>query len=824
LKVLNNKEIEIKKAARLCYNNKNFDKAFEILKQLGSDGFIYFALHPDKKKKRDSWFRNQSFFKNIMSDEEFLDDIFQSKYFDQMIHSYYTGKDYSFEFELQFAKKYPEKFVQSVRVNQSFLDNDRLKFYSKVNLPEELKIHQTVWQFLKNRENNIWLDSKNLLERITELSVEEILVNIILWLEEFRFNDNSAHTLAILANSYSTSITLILEATLGEKSHAISSDTFFQIYIKYLFRKKIDNNIREYLNKVSDWECFKHDTLYPYCYDSTIKPYIKNGNIYFGRSPEDYYKWELDGKRYEINKIKYSLDAEELVNVLISKNILNIPKGKDEDHFHKNLILNIHLQQIGLFLNDLKIDYLVFGGKNISVRNLFTPLFSFTYNRNIRYEHSLQNFNSNSSDVFDSLKEMQLESFESNILNLPYFLMSEIDYIKHINNSISNESEKYPEELIDLFSYTINNGHSRNTKYYDVWKKPFIKLRDKLFCPMLIFATNDWFYAFVQASLENYSNPFAIGQRKNSATEMEKYLTELFRNKKMNANLVSDEQANKIDGDVDLIVSEGDVSLLIQLKRTAFRLDLKEAYLESVNSERKAINQLNDAERFLLKNNTIKIGKIVRKWIVTTSFENISSIIDGCYKINYFDLISALSDPDIKSLNTLIIYCENDYRIRKIFKYSSDPFVNLIFKSMNLPLPLRDPSAYNEKVCVIEKDNKIEQLFDKAKNADKKGKKKTAVKILDQCFRLNPNDYELWSYQANIYADMKEYKNSFLCFEKALSLIPDDPFILRNYALALIESGDKNSGLKIIEELVKKYWFVNFNLDYIPDVSGGAEN
>ena len=117
-----------------------------------------------------------------------------------------------------------------------------------------------------------------------------------------------------------------------------------------------------------------------------------------------------------------------------------------------------------------------------------------------------------------------------------------------------------------------------------------------------------------------------------------------------------------MDGDIDIIVEQDNTVLLIQLKRTYLLLTPKDVYYESIMIDRKAAQQLNDAEVWLNKPNDIYSmeGKKVFKWIVTTSYEGVLSDVNGCCKVNYFDLLATIRHRKPSSLLQLIANINDD--------------------------------------------------------------------------------------------------------------------------------------------------------------------
>ncbi len=112
-------------------------------------------------------------------------------------------------------------------------------------------------------------------------------------------------------------------------------------------------------------------------------------------------------------------------------------------------------------------------------------------------------------------------------------------------------------------------------------------------------------------------------------------------------------------------------------------------------------------------------------------------------------------------------------------------------------VPLSDPGA--NKQLLLTDDNrwqKYHPLFNKGIDLGQKGKIDEAIETLVLYAKENPAGYQAWSTLANYYADIKDFPNSFFCFEKAKEIIPEDPYILRNYAFALRASG--REGFSII--------------------------
>lgn len=393
--------------------------------------------------------------------------------------------------------------------------------------------------------------------------------------------------------------------------------------------------------------------------------------------------------------------------------------------------------------------------------------------------------------------------------NYPFLLMSNDEY-SDINSRVC--SIMSTKDIINLFSFGIDKSKEFNRFNigYSVWDKPFIRIGDKLFCPMMFFANNDWFYAFAQAGIKNLNHDSNVGERKRTSELMEQSLGDRLSEKGWAVKVINNKDANKINGDVDVIVEDESASILIQLKRTYFRLNDKDIYYESLYPDGKASQQLNDAEAFLkLDNEVHKLKHDPLKWIVTTSYENVLSEINGCTKVNYFDLLNVIKDSKVTKLIDLIDFITKDKLIKSIIVQREKQQGSISLSDLSSPISLVDSQIYREAIFRENKDTlDYNKLYNNALSLSEDSKKKEAIELMKKCIELNPNDIIVYSALANIYADIKDYTNAYFLFEKALKILPNDPFIMRNYAITLKESGKYYESLEFLLGLYEMYPFV----------------
>ena len=247
---------------------------------------------------------------------------------------------------------------------------------------------------------------------------------------------------------------------------------------------------------------------------------------------------------------------------------------------------------------------------------------------------------------------------------------------------------------------------------------------------------------------------------------------------------------NRDEGDVDIYLEDNTGQILIQFKRNKLRTELSEIIIEK-KSDKKATKQLNDA-LLTFKSNPSKyplnnpIQENVKKWVISTSHEWIGMIDEDVRKVNYFDVLELINSRQIRTVRQLIEHVEND---RLLFNY--------VKKN---PIQIFKPVAYVLGMDLSTENDKNIEAYNHALELDKNSKKKEAIKKLINCLELSPNDPSINGAIANIYADLRQWNDANNHFEKALKILPQDPFINRNYGMAQLKQGKRVLGLKRLLE------------------------
>jgi hypothetical protein len=811
--------------AKSAFDKGDYPLAFLTLWKVGVDGFVSYAQREDSKLRckanqsglKCNWFiHSQSakfFWEEFILNEIVFNAIFNSESADQLLHNYFTKyKQHVLELEVRLAEKFPQLFIKAIRVNQVFLNAHSIEGIKSILIESKFQVHQGLWRKLFEVEISYWSDIENKLQAILPFNLNDILSHCIIWLETKRFNDNSKHSLHHLARVYSFFIELVLN-TSPEKKKELSEEDLFSKQFLNVFgainsKKSLNegNAITKLLISISNWINFEEAVISPYSFDLNIEPVQVNELLYLCSTPEATYKWLINGVRYEVNQLIYNLKGNEIIDHLEEKNYTKIP-GKKELDIQLNRDLAGSKWASILLLKDLACNSFQIGNKTIEVEKILNPLLTISFNKRSRYEYNLAIHSETSQNWSEAFIKVWQQAILTDIRQEPFFLMRKCEYKKLNIDATPHMKEDHTEDIVQLFSYEFiqNNKFNRFQQKYNIWQKPFMKIGDFLFCPIMFLGNNIWFYSFAQAALLQKF-------QRSETQEMENHLGELIRGKGWNVKVINDKEAGELVGDVDIFVEDNNTLLFIQLKRTYFRLNLKDAYFDEVNVDTKAAKQLNEAEKYLRQPNHIyEIKDKPTKWILSTSFENIGNIINECHKINYFEFLNALNNPEIKRLKDLIDDLESDRYLKTYVKFASEPEfpleLTMMIQEIVSPLENIKSSDYKQPLFSDDesKTEKYNSLFNNSIDLNYQGRIIEALELLEKCISINPNDGDVFGTMADILANLKVFDLSYITFNKALELLPNDPIISRNYSLALLEGRHFFDGLSLAIQLYEKF-------------------
>ena len=717
----------------------------------------------------------------------------------EYLHDYFRnfkGNPIS-DFECELAKLHPEIYVNAIRNNEVFLNENHIEFLlSEDLLPEPYRIHQKVWGKFHDEEKVLWEAIQKEMDGLKSHPLADILIHCVIQLEVMRFEQpGTRQNIEHLASIYSFFVEYLLKE---HKAETLKMDTgsfwamFFKVFTEQM---KVEKNITsQILQAISIWEKQRF-VIHSYCYEN-YKLTEEEGVLYLFSTAKEFYKWKLDGSRYHINTFYYWIRGGQFVDYA-EKEHKYFVRGDNEEAKEFNRRITVKEWAILPMLSDMGMHTLNFvdrGRKNktVPVFNVFMSLHGYSSNREDRYADELLRISNEGENWYSAyFKLLTNSTLVKKIENEPYFLHTLEKYGQINANVIEGQYDNPTDEIVRLFSFkqelkrkdrkNTTRSFDRHNLRYNVWNKPFIKLGKYLFCPMSFFSCNTWYYSFPQAIMRN---------DKEETTKMEETLGERFGEKKgWDVKVIDqrtlDREIRYYDGkgDVDIIVADAETILFIQLKRTKFRLSQKAAFNEFIMVDKKAARQLNEIEEFFRTEQSKNVfdisGKKLVKWIVTTSYENIGKNIDGCKKVNYFDIQHQLFNDEISKLSDLICRVEDDEILKKTYKMLfSDNFdadcSNVLSSMTDLPISIF-PSEHHR----INLDIPVEQ------NSD----------ILLR--KLHQKAFES--------IDLGAYEEALSIFEEALEIRPNDPETTMNYSEALFKVGRNFKGLMKLLELQEMF-------------------
>lgn len=791
----------------------DYRQAAKLLWEIGAVEFLNYSCNRNNRK-RIYWFNNKEFadlfWKEFALQEQVWTGMIESGEIDFFLYLYYTESGVqSVAFETRLAKEHPEIFIKAVRTNHAFLQEDRVSLLCTVLLEDKYKIHQEVWQHFSSKELNTWREIDMHANKLDTVTPETILIECIIWMENSRLHNNEPLWMEHLSGVYNLFIQLLFKQYPGKWTTIKKEKNFLLDFIKACGEKIHQEEnpkaaiIVQLLEKISAWVNLRDVFLWPYCYDLNTNPVQEQEQVLLCSSPEDFYKWQVNGARYKLNELRYRLRGMETTDALEEENTGYIPGATGElKEINRNLADVNHM--ISALLDDLHCNKIMINGNDIETNKLVVPLIGHSFNREFRYLNGLAKYYQLYHSFEKAFIQLSIEAVKNDISNDPYILMHAKEFYTLYKNVDSEFEENDMQVLLKFFTYAKDKADfDRFNLGFNVIKRPFIPIGDYYFCPVMFFAGNSWFYSFAQAALSQKAE-------REETRKMEQHLANMFSGKGWAVK--SENEIMLRSGDIDIAVSDNDCSLLIQLKRTAFRPDLQAAYYEKITSDYKAAQQLNDALNSLKESsNSIEEKKKVTRWIVSTSFEQIGNHVNGCNKINYFDLLYTLQYCSIARLTDFIRFIEYDQPLFSFFenikKHESklagmqfldklpDYFPRFETKEYRLPLFSTDDDFTKNYITQLNESFRLE----------KSGNREKAIELLTDCISRKPGDGEAYAAYAKIMADNHLFSEAFPLFEKALLLLPNDPHITRNYSIALMQSGDVYGGLKKLALLYHRY-------------------
>lgn len=819
-------ELQIKENAQEAFKTQDYPKAFYTLWKLGVDGFLEFSQREDYRTKKFNWlaknwkrknYNGYNYFWNtFVLQKDFFRACFTSRRPVELLYNYYSKTNiFNETLEVRLAKEYPDLFIEAIRKNEVFFKVDRIDFLLKEDLLiEEHQIHQDVWESFQIEEAQIWKQIELIILEIEKHPLERILFFTVKYFETNNFEANfEVINQAVLADIYSFFIDLILRNQ-KIKQENLSSEQFAMDFVQNVYESKyieLNDLVFKILNLITHRQNISSRFFQPYCFNAKFQPKIIYESLHFHESPESNYQWNIDELRYKVSEQAYHEKGASIVETQLQNGATILSKKKE--NYQDNKELTYRLQATIETLKDLELTnfYLKKGrdkATTVEIEKIIKPLFAYAYNRYIKYYKVLKDIKSANSSIINNWEKAHLYLTTTNTESslFPFIYSTKQEYIDLNNKADSCFENETGMQVLDQFGFNRLKLYpfNRFNIKYSVINEPFILLGDYIFSPVLFFVNFSSSNVYINSLLKN--------NNRKTAEKVELILNNLLEKHDFNVKYPTKTEVSLIDGDADLILFDEENVLLMQIKRTNLRLDYKSQYNELINTDIKATNQLNNAEKYFSNENPVfkTENRKVTKWIVSNSFEKVNTNINDCLKVNYLDIVNFLSNNvgmTFKTLPDFISFFETDSYFTTIAKplIENDDMYKKMFSLTNI-----DSRNLLWKDFDSNKGEKYRHFYEKGIALNKKKENKNAIKALKKCLELENEDVEVHGAIANIYADLKNYDKAVLHYKKALKIIPNNPFVIRNYAITLRDSGNNNF-LEIYSQITKNYPFLNMS-------------
>ncbi len=810
-------EKTLRNQANQYFSNKEYCLAFETILGLEQDDAVRIL-------KSIEWFNNPDFCYSISQNPPLLNNLLSIQRVDEILYSHFnqclycTDTSKFKEFHRQIAICNPIIFIKLVRVTQAFLKSPWCKFYFSLELPVRLQPHQKIWEFIHQREMELWRDVETGLTNLVEskITIDAVLVEFVIAIELAYCKNRSTEHIQHLSRVYNVFLPFYLFEYKSKGKWVVpSQQNLVAAFLRRLDSKgNVAPEVDLLMGSIQRWVQFTESFINPYCFDLRIEPFECSGAIGYHQDPMDYYRWKLDGRRYDINRFDFELEGQFQFDTDLKKGLFPINPTWKESNFNYQTKCHIQTRAVECFLHELALDRFPDKTGLDSIR-FYHPLVAAS--NMFKWFHDRIDIQRPIGEEWFHItkEEYKRKPNHLGIDNVPFlYLTSKQLYDAHNGQSVLiGDNKRSADELCQPFTFQVSKSPiNRFELLYDVYKKPFFKLDEYLFCPVLFFANNDWFYSFAQTALERLDNEQNSQLRKSTAQSMERRLADAFEACGFESKVYRESEFTNKEMDVDVHISDGQETILLQLKRTKFRLSIKDTYFERINVDNKASRQLNKAHRYLDDKKDIAVyNKKVHKWIVTTSYENLLSKTDDCLKVNYSDLLllaTYFKENKIDSIRQIVDFVESDFKVKNAIL---NPIYNL--SMIDLPLSLDYPSVYLNRILAIDHEaNRDHQLFNQAIDAVQRGDRKQAEQLLKECIKEQPNDFEAICELANVLSDNGKHEEAVRFFKKAMVLVPNDPYLIRNFCIALKAANMEELAFALVNKLMEDYWFVDLEL------------
>lgn len=564
------------------------------------------------------------------------------------------------EFHDVLLREYPDRFIDSLRLNFQFLEAKEETVVEKLlsqllsNKNERVRTNALFISYCRVQREQYTKQLCHLTEKLGALSFSELLCHLCLWYESKRVPLVALKLEGVdVSGEQQTFMSCIDEAIQNFEftqddiqQHSNDEEAANKELVGVIASWISGCEIRGHIEELMDWILrFRH-------YEGAVL-----NNYYFNLN------WEvsLDSKSFKLFAKDLSSDVEMVLNgekltwwfkselchaiekverMVIEKQ--STPKGTTEREKQNNQLF-ISLQT----WNEILLDYYAILKTDDQLLQLFVRFATgYQCNALIRYVQPIDLLHRQNPKMWLHNLLLLLKDESMVGWKLPMRVQCVRSWQEQIRNDV-----KLPEiSIVESATYLLaHNAGIDSKKKISISNRPFIIYRDLVYTFSNVLAETN----IGNSIISSYLNSKEYAKTKTRDTsEMEKQLCELFKQVGFNA-IYSQKFEGSEEGDMDILVYEDGHLLAIELKRSLLRISNNEIWNERMGSLRKASLQLDKfktffnvepawlRERFEI-NESIEINTL----IVSTSFEYDHELIGKHLKISLFELKNLLFQMD----------------------------------------------------------------------------------------------------------------------------------------------------------------------------------
>lgn len=565
------------------------------------------------------------------------------------------------------VQRHSEKFIQSIKRNRSFLNKPFLSRLDEYPWKNEDSNELVIWNKIQRKHQTLQKEIDFAWQKIKNKSIDSLLNSITYW------NEMSLHIAKVnldreeMVREFNYIIDYISsKITLDEIDIPVKQ---FEGNYYSDVSKSNHNAVDEFKNSIKMWIQFESTLLNSYCFDDTFKPNFNGDNLDFiFSSKKTNSKWNRIKDRYTVNSLRYFEDAIDIYDQQKDSLELNIPL-----HFQKHtaaLIEHLHIRKLqsSLFLEDLQIYDITLSKRAIHLSKLVGGLMHHhiyhdyrSAEANVASMVERQSFVFRMRSITKIKEQFQLSKHQISSYYVYRPLPELISYYRKIMPELEEDEIT---KLIDIFSYTLRPAGSFDPLHikFNVLETPFLRIGNSIFTSTSLFSIHEWFYGFAQQTLRFDEKNSDKNKKEASFTNLKLTLGKFFAFKNWKVMTFDFNENKAARNPIDLLISDGNSQLFIQLHRSEFKLNSEIEHTHCFDPELTAAGEMNEAIEKMQEqsNSENEVSENHNKWIVSTNFEGLYTEKDVCLKVNYFDLLWTLRNKDFTSLSEFIQYVEMD--------------------------------------------------------------------------------------------------------------------------------------------------------------------